>query len=229
MKPFPVSCAVLQLCKFTAPVPHLAVYTGICEPLSPSSPLPCELLPPSPGLITLPNSAACPSPISVAIDSTPASERKFDGTGGSMSAQFPSITESAELSMGSDSSNVTPGPPKEARPPPPRSRVALSFSRFLKRGCATSPVFATLSPKCPSVASGRIQPLNNELLSSQPTQKPKRIANFFQIKVDIPPECRIYPIDSEEEEEEECPAAGRAAVKEVICPWETVSEEGKAG
>ncbi|XP_035258647.1 regulator of G-protein signaling 9-like isoform X1 [Anguilla anguilla] len=210
---------ITQLCKFTAPVPHLAVYTGICETQQGR-----ELLPPSPGFITLPNSAACPSPISVAIDSTPASERKFECHGGSASAPFPSIAESAEVSVESNSSAVMRGA-EEPRPATPRSRMTLSLSRFLRRGCGSSSVFASLSPKCPNAAGSRVQPLGHDP-HSQP--QPKRIANFFQIKVDIPPECRIYPIDSEDEEEE-CPNVATGAVKEIICPWETVTKQGQAG
>uniref|UniRef100_A0A672SSE8 Regulator of G-protein signaling 9 n=1 Tax=Sinocyclocheilus grahami TaxID=75366 RepID=A0A672SSE8_SINGR len=194
---------VPQLCRFTAPVPHLAVYTGICEAQSTASP----------GLMTLPNSAACPSPISVAIDSTPASERRFDGNGGPSSSHFPSI---AEASVSEE----------EKQPPAPKSRMALSLSRLLRRGCNAPSVFASLSPKC-AVASGggKVQPLGVEPLA-QP--QPRRIANFFQIKVDIPPECRIYPIDSEDEEDDSADTA-RGGVKEIICPWETVTKQDGAG
>lgn len=52
-------------------------------------------------------------------------------------------------------------------------------------------------------------------------------SSFFQIKVDIPPECRIYPIDSEDEEEES-PGAAQGGVKEIICPWETVTKHDGA-
>lgn len=52
-------------------------------------------------------------------------------------------------------------------------------------------------------------------------------SSFFQIKVDIPPECRIYPIDSEDEEES--PGAAQRGVKEIICPWETVTKHDGAG
>uniref|UniRef100_A0A8C2KH13 Regulator of G-protein signaling 9 n=1 Tax=Cyprinus carpio TaxID=7962 RepID=A0A8C2KH13_CYPCA len=191
------------LCRFTAPVPHLAVYTGICEAQSTASP----------GFMTLPNSAACPSPISVAIDSTPASERRFDGNGGPSSSHFPSI---AEASVSEE----------ENQPPAPKSRMALSLSRLLRRGCNAPSVFASLSPKC-AVASGggKVQPLGVEPLA-QP--QPRRIANFFQIKVDIPPECRIYPIDSEDEEDDS-PDTARGGVKEIICPWETVTKQEGTG
>ncbi|XP_023675078.1 regulator of G-protein signaling 9 isoform X1 [Paramormyrops kingsleyae] len=209
---------ITQLCKFTAPVPHLAVYTGICEAqLSHGR----ERQPPSPGFPTLPNSAACPSPISVAIDSTPASERKFEGQGGSAAAQFPSI---AEVPLETRVSASARGP-DESQLASQKSRVALSLSRFLRRGCGNASVLASLSPKCHSAMGGRVQPLSREPLS-QP--QPKRIANFFQIKVDIPPECRIYPIDSEDEENE-CTSRVRGTVKEIICPWESITKQDQAG
>ncbi|MGH0141546.1 UNVERIFIED_CONTAM: hypothetical protein FKN15_006127 [Acipenser sinensis] len=225
-----------QLCKFTSPIPHLTVYTGFCEPTSPTGTALCDFPPPSPGLMTLPNSTACPSPICVAIESTPASERKFEPS--SISTQFLSIAESTEMSVSSDSSTAAVD---ETKQPSHKSRVALSFSRFLKRGCSNSPIFATLSTKCPAVNSSRVQPLNGEPQHQpqqhhqhhhhQGQQKPKKTNNFFQIKVDIPSECRIYPIDSgDEEEEEECPnSVKNNTVKEVICPWETITEGGKAG
>ncbi len=142
---------VPQLCRFTAPVPHLAVYAGICEAQSTASP----------GLMTLPNSAACPSPISVAIDSTPASERRFDGNGGPSSSHFPSIAEASV---------------SEEENQPTKSRMALSLSRLLRRGCNVPSVFASLSPKC-AVASGggKVQPLGVEPLA-QP--QPRRIAKL---------------------------------------------------
>lgn len=54
--------------------------------------------------------------------------------------------------------------------------------------------------------------------------------SFFQIKVDIPPECRIYPIESEDEDEENR-AASRGAVgaKEIICPWESLTPQNGTG
>ncbi|MGH0152567.1 UNVERIFIED_CONTAM: hypothetical protein FKN15_022584 [Acipenser sinensis] len=224
-----------QLCKFTAPIPHLTVYTGFCEPTSQTGTALCDFPPPSPGLMTLPNSTACPSPICVAIESTPASERKFEPS--SISTQFLSIAESTEMSVSSDSSTAAVD---ETKQPSHKSRVALSFSRFLKRGCSNSPIFTTLSTKCPAVNSSRVQPLNGEPQHQpqqhhqhphhQGQQKPKKTNNFFQIKVDIPSDCRIYPIDSGDEEEEECPnSVKNNTVKEVICPWETITEGGKAG
>ncbi|XP_063077797.1 regulator of G-protein signaling 9b [Engraulis encrasicolus] len=188
---------ITQLCRFTAPVPHLAVYSGICETQSLASPGGLA------SAITLPNTAACPSPISVAIDSTPASERRFDGT------------HATGPGMGTDEEG-------SQTPVASRPRMTLSLGRLLRRGCNASLVFASLSPKCAVAAgSGRVTPLGSAEAQPQNTQH-RRLANFFQIKVDIPPECRIYPIDSEDEQES--PGSARAAVKEIICPWESVTK-----
>ncbi|KAJ3607648.1 hypothetical protein NHX12_024699 [Muraenolepis orangiensis] len=94
-------------------------------------------------------------------------------------------------------------------------------------------MFASLSPKCPAHASmsSRVQPISTDQPSQGP---PRRIANFFQIKVDIPPECRIYPIDSEEEEEEDGEdgrrgSRGEEGTKEIICPWESLTPHDGTG
>lgn len=146
--------SIFQLCRFTAPVPHLAVYSGISESIA------------SPCLAALPNSAACPSPISVAIDSTPASERRFDGHSGTTS-HFPSIAESIETSVGGVGEEESPTP--VAKP-----RMTLSLGRLLRRGCNASSVFASLSPKCSvAAASGRVQPLGTE---PQPHTQHRRLA-----------------------------------------------------
>ncbi|XP_078082194.1 regulator of G-protein signaling 9b [Mustelus asterias] len=221
---------ITQICRFTAPVPHLTVYTGLCMP--PCSPSPSLSNPAnsdgpfsSPRYIPLPNSAICPSPISVAIDSTPAMERKRQQNH-SISNQCSSVAESTELSVGSESSTCHRTPVSVETKPSQKSKMTLSFSKFLKRGCTNSPVFATLSPKCISLNNRKIQPLNGEEKPLQ--QKPRRVSNFFQIKVDIPSECRIYPIDSEDEDED-CHCTYKDSAKEVICPWESVAEESKAG
>ena len=54
--------------------------------------------------------------------------------------------------------------------------------------------------------------------------------SFFQIKVDIPPECRIYPIESEDEEEDNRPPSrGGVGAKEIICPWESLTPHNGTG
>uniref|UniRef100_A0A3Q3FEK2 Regulator of G protein signaling 9b n=1 Tax=Kryptolebias marmoratus TaxID=37003 RepID=A0A3Q3FEK2_KRYMA len=190
---------ITQLCRFTTPVPHLAVYSGIADPPSANA---------SPSLPFLAHTPVCPSPISVALDSTSVSERRLEASEG-------------------DSER-----PNEARPPSggnaAKSRVALSLRRLLKRGCSPSAMFASLSPKCHTNAatSSRIQPITPD----EPSQAPPRRTGFFQIKVDIPPECRIYPIESEDEEEENRPASeGGVGTEEIICPWESLTRQNGAG
>ncbi|XP_073516453.1 regulator of G-protein signaling 9 [Phyllobates terribilis] len=222
---------ITQLCHYTAPIPHLTVYSGTCVPSSPTSPfLSCQprlgVSTPSPGHIALPHCTACPSPISVAIDSTPGVERRWETAGvcESDSSHFASPTDNSEVSFGSESSGNHLSVPAEIKMAAPKSKVALSFSKLLKRGCSSSPVFATLSPKCPAVNHGKVQPLN-EL--EQQLHTSRRVTNFFQIKVDIPAESRICPVDSEEEEDGQL--ACKDSIQEVICPWENIIEEGKAG
>ncbi|NXG95052.1 RGS9 protein, partial [Stercorarius parasiticus] len=192
---------ITQPCHLASPAPRLAVYAGTgtlpwppaCLPPGPSS-----LSPASPGPPALPHSTACPSPISVALDSMAGAERDPEGTGPS---PFPSSSG--------------------------KSRVAaLSFGRFLRRGCWTSPVLATLSPKCPSVPHGKVQPLGEREQGIR--LDTKAVSSFFQIKMDAPLESRIHPIDSAEGEDNRH-RARKDSVKEVICPWESPVEEGRAG
>ncbi|NXH15986.1 RGS9 protein, partial [Bucco capensis] len=176
-----------------------ATTVDITQPLSFSSPQPHHCASPVPRP-ALPHSTACPSPISVALDSTTGSRREQEPKGASL-GPFPSSSG--------------------------RSRVgSLSFSRFLKRGCWASPVFATLSPKCPAMPHGKVQPLGEKEQRLQPDAK--AVSSFFQIKMDAPSESRIYPIDAEEGEDNHQPAQKDSA-KEVICPWESPMEEGRAG
>ncbi|XP_034716700.1 regulator of G-protein signaling 9-like [Etheostoma cragini] len=191
---------ITQLCRFTTPVPHLAVYSGITDfpslTASPSGPF-------------LAHSPACPSPISVALDSTSASERRVEA--GEREGEGNSV---AQAPAGGHVS---------------KSRMALSLQRLLKRGCTPATMFASLSPKCHSAAgtSSRIQPISPDQPSQAP---PRRIGNFFQIKVDIPPECRIYPIESEDEDEENRAASrGGVGTKEIICPWESLTSQNGTG
>ncbi|NXL41462.1 RGS9 protein, partial [Podilymbus podiceps] len=176
---------ITQPCHRASQAPGPAVYTG-----------PGSLPPASPGPPALPPGTACPSPLSVALDSAVGTEREPEGP-----VPFPS-------SRG-------------------RSRMAtLSFGRFLKRGCWTSPVFTTLSPRCPAVPHGKVQPLGEREQRLRPDAK--AVSSFFQIKMDAPLESRIDPVDSEEGEENRH-RARKDSAKELICPWESPTEEGGAG
>ncbi|NXW13733.1 RGS9 protein, partial [Circaetus pectoralis] len=165
----------------------------------PPSPPAFPVPPPS-----LPHSTAGPSPISVALDGTVGAKRERDPEGADPGS-FPSVGG--------------------------RSRTAaLSFGRFLKRGCWTSSVSATLSPKRPAVLRGKVQP-PGEAGAAAPAGRQGVFTSqhsFFQIKMDAPLESRIYPIDSEEGEDNRHRACKDSA-KEVICPWENPAEKGRAG
>lgn len=144
-----------QLCRFTTPVPHLAVYTG-------SSDFPSA----SPSLPFLANSSmACPSPISVALDSVSASERRLEALEEDSEGSHAALANAVALPSANHGSVS-------------KSGVGVSLRRLLRRGCTPSAVFASLSPKCPSAAGtgSRIQPMTPD----QPTQAPpRRISKYI--------------------------------------------------
>lgn len=116
----------LQPCHLPSQAPLLAVYAGT----DPSA---------------LPHSTTCPSPVSVALDSTVGTKTERVPAGASP-VPFPSSGR--------------------------RSRTAtLSFGRFLKKGCWTSPIFTTLSPKCPAVPHGKVQPMGEQEQRLRPDAK----------------------------------------------------------
>ncbi|XP_057569866.1 regulator of G-protein signaling 9 [Hippopotamus amphibius kiboko] len=203
----------------TAPSPHLAVYTGTYVPPSPSSPFSPRCRSPrrpfpSPGsFLRRPSSTVCPSPIRVALEGFPGSEQTQEA-GGSRASRRRSDADSGVAS--------TEQPRRRA---PPKARVALSLGRFLRRGCLASPVFARLSPRCPPVPHGKVQPLG-AVGRQPPRPRSRRAANFFQIKMDVPTGSGTCLMDSEDVGTGE--RGGQAIEKEVICPWESLAE-GKAG
>ncbi|XP_005070039.1 regulator of G-protein signaling 9 isoform X1 [Mesocricetus auratus] len=206
-----------------APSPHLAVYTGTCVPPSPSSPFspscrsPRRPFPSPSRFIRRPSIAICPSPIRVALESSSGPEPKGE-TSWSGANCGPSVTESSATSV--DQSRPH-GQPRA----PPKARVALSLGRFLRRGCLASPVFARLSPKCPAVSHGKVQPLG-DTGQQLPRLKPKKVANFFQIKMEMPADSGPCLMDSDDTGAGE--SGDQTTEKEVICPWESLAE-GKAG
>ncbi|XP_055983902.1 regulator of G-protein signaling 9 [Sorex fumeus] len=203
---------ITQPGQYTAPSPHLTVYTGTCAPPSPSPLSPSCRSPrrpfPSPArFMRRPSSTVCPSPIRGPLEGSGGAEQK--GEAG----------ESSDVAAGGGARART-----QARGPS-RARMALTFGRFLRRGCLASPVFARLSPKCPAVSHGKVQPLG-EAGQQLPRLKSRRVPNFFQIKMDVPMDSGTCLVDSEDTGTGE--SGDQAMEKEVICPWESMAE-GKAG
>ncbi|NXB59190.1 RGS9 protein, partial [Struthidea cinerea] len=172
-----------------------------CAPAGPSAPAsppaaPRALPPVSPGPPALPQGTACPSPISLALDSTAGTQPN------------PRVS--------------SPGPcPSGSR----RSRLAArSWGRFLRRGCWTSPTLATLSPRCPAVPHGKVQPLGGRELRLRPDTR--TVSSFFQVKTAAPSESRARPGGCGGDRQHR---ARKGSAKELICPWETPTEEGRAG
>ncbi|OBS72855.1 hypothetical protein A6R68_12577, partial [Neotoma lepida] len=178
-----------------APSPHLAVYTGTCVPPSPSTPFspacrsPRKPFPSPSRFIRRPSIAICPSPIRVALESSSGLDPKGEASWSGANCG-PSVIESSETSV--DHSRPH-GQPRA----PPKARAALSLGRFLRRGCLASPVFARLSPKCPAVSHGKVQPLG-DMGQQLPRLKPKKVANFFQIKMEIPTDSGPFLMDSDD-------------------------------
>ncbi|NXC54250.1 RGS9 protein, partial [Aleadryas rufinucha] len=169
-------------------------------PSTPASPpaVPQALPPVSPAPPALPHGTACPSPISLALDSTAGTQP--------------------------DPRASSPGPcPSGGR----RSRVAtLSWGRFLRRGCWTSPSLATLSPRCPAVPHGKVQPLGERERRLRPDTR--MVSSFFQVKTGAPSESRARPGGSGQGEDRHH-RARKDSAKELICPWESPTEEERAG
>ncbi|KFO18100.1 Regulator of G-protein signaling 9 [Fukomys damarensis] len=207
-----------------APSPHLAVYTGTCVPppspsgpFSPSCPSPRRPFRSPSRFIRRPSSTICPSPIQVALESSSGLESKGEASWSS-AHRGPLATEGTEVSADCPGARGQPRAPTKVR-------AALPFSRFLRRGCLASPVFARLSPKCPAVSHGKVQPLG-DVGQQLPRLKPKRVTNFFQIKMDVPTDIGPFLMDSDDTGTGE--SGDRNTEKEVICPWESLAS-GKAG
>ncbi|NXA10060.1 RGS9 protein, partial [Sapayoa aenigma] len=128
------------------------------------------------------------------------------------------------LDGGSTERDPRPGPfvSSGGRPRP----AARSWGRFLRRGCWSSPTFATLSPRCPAVPHGKVQPLGERERRLRPDAKV--VSSFFQVKTDAPLESRVFPVGSEEGEDRHH-RARKDSAKELICPWETPTEQGRVG
>ncbi|NXM68314.1 RGS9 protein, partial [Serilophus lunatus] len=132
----------------------------------------------------------------------------------------------ATMGLHSNSSERDPRDPR-AGPSDGRPRTGgRSWGRFLRRGCWSSPTLAALSPRCPAVPHGKVQPLAGRDRRLRPDAKV--VTSFFQVKTDVPLERRVFPVGSEEGKDRH-PRARKDSAKELICPWETPPEQGRAG
>ncbi|XP_039937781.1 regulator of G-protein signaling 9 isoform X1 [Hirundo rustica] len=158
-------------------------------PWPPAAPQAAPAAPPGPP--GLPQGSACPSPVSLAPDSTT-------------------------------------GPRPGLRAPGPGSRrsrpAAGSWGRFLGRGCWRPAGLGALSPRRRAVPHGKVQPLGGRERRLRPDSG--TVSSFFQVKT--PSESRACPGGSGQGEDGHHRAREDSA-KELICPWEIPTEEGRAG
>ncbi|ETE72646.1 Regulator of G-protein signaling 9, partial [Ophiophagus hannah] len=196
---------ITQLCQFTVPVSHLAVYTSTSDSQCP-------------GQLPLPNTASYSSPLRVALGDASVMEKNLEPNRFG-SDPIPSLLERAQNSIGSklDNCHSSTNAINSKSKVTPKPKTALSLGRFLKWRCLNSPVFATLSPKHPAAAQGKVQPLEDLSHHLQPKSKKAPIA-FFQISL----ESKIHPMDVGVEEDHQ------ESAKEVICPWEVLTEGGQS-
>ncbi|NXA80526.1 RGS9 protein, partial [Thryothorus ludovicianus] len=172
--------------------PGPAAHAGPSAPASPPA-APQTMCPPA-----LPHGTACPSPISLALDSATGTQ---PGPRASSPGPFPSRGR--------------------------RSHTApRAWGRFLRRGCWSSASLATLSPRCPAVPHGKVQPLAGRERRLRPDMR--TVSSFFQVKTAAPSESRACPGGSGQGEDRHH-RARKDSAKELICPWETPTEEGRAG
>ncbi|CAL9699217.1 unnamed protein product [Knipowitschia caucasica] len=142
-----------------------------------------------------------PSPPSLSSPSPP-SLSLLSETTALTSPVEPSLMGPSPISLALDSTRDTP-----------RLRIGQSLRRMLRWGCGQSSAFT----QCQSTPRGGA---NSRVRQGQ--APPRRFGNFFQLKVELPPESRIYPIESEDEEDRGPSGLG---AKEIICPWENLTSQ----
>ncbi|NXH40704.1 RGS9 protein, partial [Dicaeum eximium] len=101
-----------------------------------------------------------------------------------------------------------------------------SWARFLRRGCWGSAGLATPWARCPAVPHGKVQPLGGRERRRRPDSR--TVSSFFQVKSAAPPESRACPGGSGQGQDGHH-RARKDSAKELICPWEAPTEEGRAG
>ncbi|KAM7035605.1 regulator of G-protein signaling 9 [Acridotheres tristis] len=136
----------------------------------------------------------------------------------------PSPTSLALGSTGGTQSDPRAPSPEPFPPGASRSTATRSWGRLLRRGCWTSASLATLSARCPAVPHGKVQPLGGRERRQRPDSS--TVSSFFQVK--MPLESRACPGGAGQGEDRHHGAQMDSA-KELICPWDTPREEGRAG
>ncbi|XP_054372849.1 regulator of G-protein signaling 9 isoform X2 [Molothrus ater] len=108
-----------------------------------------------------------------------------------------------------------------------RSRLAArAWARFLRSGCRSSGSPGSLPARGPAVPHGKVQPLGGRERRLRPDSR--TVSSFFQVRTAAPPEspaCR----GSSGQREDRQPQARKNSAKELICPWETPTGQGRAG
>ncbi|XP_038013201.1 regulator of G-protein signaling 9 isoform X2 [Motacilla alba alba] len=108
-----------------------------------------------------------------------------------------------------------------------RSRpAARAWARFLRRGCRSSGSLAPLPARCPAVPHGKVQPLGGRERRLRPDSR--TVSSFFQVRTAAPLESPACPRGSRQGEDRQ-QQARKDSAKELICPWETPTEQGRAG
>ncbi|XP_065550110.1 regulator of G-protein signaling 9-like [Lathamus discolor] len=178
---------------------------SLTEPLSSSSPQPHHRASCSPHPAIYTGTSAPPSPAS-----RPHSPR--------------ALPHSTAASGSAEGAGPSPGPfPSGAGGP---RAAAMALGRLLRRGRRGPPALTTVSPACSAVPHGKVQPLGGR--ERRLRRDTRAVSSFFQVRADAPLESHIHPIDCEQREDKHA-RARKGSVKEVICPWESPMEEGRAG
>ncbi|XP_053851039.1 regulator of G-protein signaling 9-like [Vidua macroura] len=137
--------------------------------------------------------------------------------------QGPACPSPTRLALGSTAGPrpCGPGPfPSGGR------RSARAWARFLRSGCWSSGSLATLAARCPAVPHGKVQPLGGRERRLRPDSR--TVSSFFQVRTAAPSESPACPGGSGHGEDRQR-RARKDSAKELIRPWETPKEEGRAG
>ncbi|NXF26419.1 RGS9 protein, partial [Rhodinocichla rosea] len=98
--------------------------------------------------------------------------------------------------------------------------------RAVPQSCRSSGSPGSLPARCPAVPHGKVQPLGGRERRLRPDSR--TVSSFFQVGMAAPPESPACPRGSGQGEDRQ-PRARKGSAKELICPWETPTGQGRAG